>query len=121
MIMDTTLFRNPETPLTEEQKLLRKLVAEKVTADPVHFDMRTWSTTMELTCNTTACLAGWSVFLSGLSVHQAVALYGDMESTAIARLGLTLAEYMQEPLGTPLFFATEDEARERIQALAEAA
>jgi hypothetical protein len=112
MIMDITMFRDPETPLTEEQRLLRKMVAEKITSEPKRFDMRTWSTTRELTCNTTACLAGWAIFLAGQIPYDTD---GDIAPRAIKLLGLTEAEYDGD-----LFYTTTDDALRRITALAEA-
>jgi hypothetical protein len=113
--MDVTLFRHPETPLTETQKLLRKQVAEQVTDDRAHFDMHCWSTTAERTCDTVACLAGWAVHLSGQNAFEVK----EVDSAAILLLGLTRREYVDDRTG-PLFFASEEEAIRRMQALAEA-
>lgn len=129
---DGDVFREPGTPLTEDQKLCRKLTAEQVAAEPGSFFMGDWDTdaawfggnrverTFATTCGTTRCLAGWALFHAGCPVRVGDTV-SSIEDRAIAALGLTHDEYFFMPGEdgySELFYASRGDAAERIAWLA---
>lgn len=110
-------FRDPETPLTEDQQALRRAVAEHVTRHPETLNMGIWS--LHRPCGTVACIAGWAIHLSGTDLDLAKA--EGLSVTAIGLLGLTEDEFLVTgPDGEDdeLFYTDNGTATRRICELA---
>jgi hypothetical protein len=115
---------------SEDIALNRKLVAERILANPENHEQAGWimnlqgksTTYMTLAelaqdCGTAACVAGWAVILTvppQMTVRDFAAEYeGGFEGYAREALGLSPSE------AAGLFYGSNDYARERIQFLAE--
>ena len=117
-----SIFRDPETPLTEDQLLMRKRVYHQVTNEPETFHMFAWENVVldqagaEM-CGTTRCIAGWAVEFErrNLNGNYHVESYS---SEGIRLLGLTRREYGADADVT-LFSACNRDVLERLRKLAE--
>jgi len=111
------IFRDPATPLSLEQRELRKQVYKQIDADPDTFDMSSWESSVDVTgarCGTTRCVAGWAQFFARGEVfpHDAVSVKQD----AITLLGLTHDEYYCG--GFVLFYTSNERALAWMKQLA---
>jgi hypothetical protein len=77
-----------------------RAVAAAALATPQSLEMTRWHS-----CDTTHCIAGWAITLASAD-ERAVLKGTDVPSTATILLGIAAA---------PLFYLTNDEARERLQ------
>ncbi len=96
----TSMFRQPSTPLTAAQAMMRKKVYDQISKHPDQFDMGWWESPFmrfkvfgdqlveENTCGTTRCVAGWAQFMAKGEVDS----YTVVED-AIREMGLTKEEY----------------------------
>lgn len=117
-------FRNPGTPLTDEQKILRKEVYRQISDEPESLYMNNWEGYMP-TCGTTRCVAGWAQhFMTGQMVNRMT-----VKQDAVTGLGLTEAEYFgrtyyrdqEAEFESSLFYLSNEEALERMRQLVEEA
>jgi hypothetical protein len=107
-------FRDPETPLTPEQRELRKAILKQIENDPVTFSMDSWEKSpFYPTCKTTRCIEGWAEFIANGEVIDGSD--GDREQMGIELLGLTRDEYH---IPTELFYDNEESALERMREIA---
>lgn len=114
-------FRDPETPLSESARWLRREVLRQVEDEPSLFEMFDWEHAS--TCGTTRCVGGWAQYLARGRVYP----YGskaknmpDTEYDAVALLEITEAEFYTVPGRDGLFFTDNDTALARLRKLAAA-
>jgi hypothetical protein len=109
-----------------DARLGRKVLTH-VEAHREHLNMSDWG--RETPCGTVACLAGWTLLMSGCTVdaeglfrYPAGRLVGSVRYTARDLLVLTDDEYWPDEADCSLFCPQpEDEAIARFRALVEAA
>lgn len=117
-------FRDPDEPLTDEQRFFRRETLREIEAAPHMFDMGDWERrSFGGGCSTARCVAGWAQYLRRGAVYP----FGlpaedipDAEDDAVALMGLTREEYLGESGEDPLFYTEDDDALARLRALAEA-
>lgn len=116
-------FRDPDAPLTVEQSDMRKRVNKTIHDERDAFDMGTWEKNLRydretgkpLTdCKTTRCVAGWAQFYARGKVY-----IDTVEQAAITALGLTREEFGGHELTSQLFYLRDDDALDRMEALAD--
>lgn len=117
-------FRDPGTPLTEDQLLMRKRVLHQAEAEPETFAMAAYQG-RNASCGTTRCIAGWAVYLTRGYWYKRGACEDleDKKQLAVDVLGLTQEEYGNDVLDREgpyeLFYVDDDEGLARLRALAE--
>lgn len=119
-------FRNPDEPLTEDQRLVRKQIFEQVVNLPESFSMSFWDAKLyhpQEDCGTTRCVAGWAIHFSGIDILeictlQDLTIHGSdkIVEHAIKVMGLTREEYTDGE--ARLFYTTAADAIERLGNLA---
>jgi len=122
-------FRNPATPLTDEQRFFRRETLAEIEANPELFDMYDWSRTRKTAdgCRTTRCVAGWAQFLRRGRVYPDGGLTADLrrvppaDEDAVLLMGLTEDEfYNGSRVNQGLWFTHESDALDRLRKLAAA-
>lgn len=114
----SNVFRDPQVPLTEGQKLIRKKVYHQITTEPDTFNMYAWEVLQSGSCGTTRCLAGWAVHFSGGKGIRRMTPTRVVREAIIA-LGLTEAEYYGDDEHGVVFYTDSENAYERMGRLAE--
>lgn len=129
MSLPENMFRDPNVPLTEEQKLNRKQIYHQITTVPESFSMDLWDTEYFAepydNCGTTKCIAGWALAYADIKISD-LEIKNDVVSTdlnitreAINAMGLTREEYYSYN-SDGLFHLYDDEgAVERMRQLSE--
>lgn len=116
---DGPLFREEDTPVPEEARLLRKKTYYQVTTDSEHFRMWAWE--YEAGCGTVRCAAGWALHLAGEPARKGEAS-SQVEHRAIRALALSRREYLDGTRGRGLFYVHDTEfVTGRLRELAEEA
>lgn len=122
------MYRDPSTPLTTAQAMMRKKVYDQISNHPDEFDMAWWSRTntfvnpeMEIeACGTTRCVAGWAQFFAKGEVDTY-----NVKTDAIELMGLTREEYFDHDeegyldVNTALFHVNDSKAVAWMKRLAE--
>jgi hypothetical protein len=113
-------YRDPETPLSEDQRLMRKRVLAQVESEPESFSMYTWESRESESsgsCGTTRCVSGWAVHFAQ---QDGTWEHGHGSTAGIVLLGLTRAEAAGQHDGVSLFYDSDQGALERLRELARA-